>query len=151
MAMKMILDDNGRVIAYGAQDNWPLTAPDWVDFTTFSGWICHDINDLNNQAKWTYSPVVRPNDASDKQKADIDFGNSLISEFNTSEQETAVDATTYQAIIDVFKYVLFALQMGNLVQAKNQLNAISTTAYAPVWDADKRNYFINKIDNYLNA
>jgi hypothetical protein len=84
-----------------------------------------------------------------KQQKDIAFGNSLIAEFNAAEQQTAVDASTYQAIIEVFKYALFALQMGNIVQARAQIMAISITNYAPVWDQSKRDYFISKIDNYL--
>lgn len=150
MGYKIILDNTGRCVGYGMQDNWPYDAPSWIDFMNFNLWTCNNIPQMTMESSWTQSAPPPPDNAS-KQQQDIAFGNSLIAEFNTSEQETAVDSATYQAIIDVFKYVLFALQMGNLVQAKTQILAISTTAYAPVWDINKQTYFVNKINTYLGG
>lgn len=152
--MRIVVDQSGKCIAYGDDNQWlelanAYSAPIWINAGNFNRWICSDINNIHIAANWTEGPEPIPNDPISKQQADIDFGNLLIAEFNAGEQQTAVDAQTYQVIIEVFKYVLFALQMGNLLQAKNQLNAISTTAYVPVWDATKRDYFLGKINQYL--
>lgn len=152
--MRIVIDQSGKCIGYGDNNQWlnlanSYPAPAWINAGNFNRWTCSDVNDINLQSSWTEGPEPVSNDPVTKQQADIYFGNSLIAEFNAGEQQTAVDAQTYQVIIEVFKYVLFALQMGNLLQAKNQLNAISTTAYVPVWDATKRDYFLNKINQYL--
>lgn len=84
-----------------------------------------------------------------KTLKDKAFCHELLDEFNAQEQETSVPAETYKAMIDAFRYVLFALQMGNVVQAKSQILLISTTDFGTFWTQAHQDYFVGKINTYL--
>lgn len=84
-----------------------------------------------------------------KTLKDKAFCHELLDEFNAQEQETSVPAEVYKQMIDAFTYILFALQMGNIIQAKNQILLISTTDFDPFWTQTHQDYFVNKIDTYL--
>jgi hypothetical protein len=115
--------------------------PQWIEFDTIQEY----------DAYMQSLPVheLPPIDPISKQVNDKRFGQQLIDEFNAGQQQTEVDASNYQVMIDAFYYVIQALQMGNLIQAKKQLNEVSVVAFGPLWTSVQRDYFIGKIDNYL--
>jgi len=84
-----------------------------------------------------------------KTLKDKAFCQGLLDEFNAQEQETSVPAEIYKQMIDAFQYVLFALQMGNVIQAKNQILLISTTDFGSFWTQGHQDYFVGKINTYL--
>lgn len=78
---------------------------------------------------------------------DIEFGNSLLMEFLTGQKDITLDNATYRAMSETFKYAESALRRGDIPQAKTELNGIALAP--PVWTLDAKNYFINKINQYL--
>lgn len=85
----------------------------------------------------------------EKTLKDRAFCTGLLNEFTAQQQQTSVDAATYKVMIGVFQYVLFALQMGNVLQAKMQLLEISPIDYQPVWTQADQDYYVGKINTYL--
>lgn len=78
---------------------------------------------------------------------DIEFGNGLLLEFLTGQKDIALDNATYRQVSEIFKFAESALRRGDIPQAKTELNAIALMP--PVWNLDAKNYFINKINQYL--
>ena len=56
--MKMILDEDGKIIAFGVQA-WPgsIDAPDFVTFQNMSLLTCTNQSDVSNPASWTQAPI----------------------------------------------------------------------------------------------
>lgn len=146
--MRIEINKEGRCIALGVQANYSYAKPEIVNinFDNFNRWVCNDINDINNPEVWMLGDPPVP-DAFQLKKNDIEFGNSLLLEFLTGQKDIQLDSVTYRAVSEVFKYAEAALRRGDIPQAKTELTNIAPTP--PVWTQDTKDYFINKINQYL--
>ena len=80
---------------------------------------------------------------------DVAFGERLLLEFLTGQAQVSLDNATYRLVSDLFKYAEAALKRGDLPQAKTELQAIAVME--PVWSQEAKDYFINKINQYLGV
>ena len=139
--LKMNIDANGLIKEIGYSD-YTHVCPAFINFDN-TNIKCINILDINNPASWQPLPV---NPTVLKQR-DIDYGNSLLLEFLTGQKDLSLDNPTYRAISNTFQYAELALRRGDLVQAKTELSNIPPTP--PVFTQATKDYFINKINQYL--
>lgn len=103
--------------------------------------------DILQVDEWAFNNLQQPTTPEAQKKADIRFGENLLLEFLAGQKNVSLDNATYRAVSETFKYAEAALRRGDITQARTEL--LNIELMPPVWTEDIKNYFIQKIDNYV--
>lgn len=142
--LRMNLAPDGRIKELGYSDAYQYPAPTFISFDN-TNVRCINVSEINNPASWQPVPI----DPVILKTQDIEFGNQLLLEFLTGQRDIALDNATYRAVSETFKYAEAALRRGDIPQAKTELTAIALSD--PVWTQEAKDYFIGKINMYLET
>lgn len=147
--MKILIEEStGRCIGYGAQDNWPHQAPDWIDFGNYNRWVCSNLNDIANRSNWTEEDQPVASDSFEEVLADRGFGQQILNEYLA--QNRALNLTTTQSITQLSKFgTSKQLLEAGAIKAVSEI--ISTIPVDEIFTQVRKDYFIAKLQQYLNS
>lgn len=146
--MRMRLNQTGIIESIGIDTYMPYDLPTFIGQTDFYLWECLDLTNIASETAWVKRPPS-PTSLMEIKENNMRFGAALLLEFLTGQIDIALDNATYRAVSETFKYAEAALRRGDIPQAKTELANIAEVP--PIWTAEIKTYFVNKINTYLNV